>query len=277
MITQPEAIVVEPETHAIMFTPEIVVAGYERKQCCYLDKCTTVPLESKCDPICYEPCDSPCTGRCMVNPQCPHECDRIRKEQFKLRYRIWLAGKLNEIKQKYRDMATACLLRTRLAFVGEVQNYYQAAKSSLGNIPIVADGGGNLVNAELGVTPVQPTLKPLLPANQLQHQIMANQLQQQLPLQPQQIQQIPPQQQLQMQALQQQQLPIQHLHQQLPLEPLQTQLPLQPLQQQFTEDPTMQPLQPSLAMQQQQGDHAEYDDIPQNADEIEDEIPLAGK
>ena len=134
MVTQPEAIVVEPETHAIMFTPEIVVAGYERKQCCYLDKCTTVPLATKCEPICYEPCDAACTGRCLLNPQCPYECDRIRKQQFKLRYRMWLSGKLNEIKQKYRQMATACLLRTRLAFVGEVQNYYQAAKTALGDI-----------------------------------------------------------------------------------------------------------------------------------------------
>lgn len=137
MVTQPEAIVVEPESHAIMFTPEIVVAGYERKQCCYLDKCTTVPLETKCDPICYEPCDAACTGRCLVNPQCPHECDRVRKQQLKMRYRMWLAGKLNEIKQKYRELATACLLRTRLAFVGEVQNYYQAAKTVLGDVQVV--------------------------------------------------------------------------------------------------------------------------------------------
>lgn len=261
MITQPEAIVVEPETHAIMFTPEIVVAGYERKQCCYLDKCTTVPLESKCDPICYEPCDSVCTGRCMVNPQCPHECDRIRKEQFKLRYRIWLAGKLNEIKQKYRDMATACLLRTRLAFVGEVQNYYQAAKSTLGGIPIVADGGGNLVSAQTdGQSPV------LLQSNQMQPQHIANQYQHQPTMQP----------QFHMQGLQQQ-LPMQHLQQQIPLEPLQTQFPLQPLQQQFTADPTMQPLQPTLGALQYQGDHEADDDFSQHADEIEDEIPLYGK
>lgn len=137
MVTQPEAIAIEPETHAIMFTPEIFVAGIERKQCCYLDKCTNVPMDATCDPICYEPCDSVCTGRCFVNPQCPHECDRVRKQQFKLRYRIWLAGKLNEIKTKYRAMATACLLRTRLAFVGEVQNYYQAAKTALIDVQLV--------------------------------------------------------------------------------------------------------------------------------------------
>lgn len=136
MQTQPESIVVEPETHAIMFTPEIVVNGYERKQCCYLDKCTTVPLAQKCDPICYEPCDAVCTGRCQVNPQCPHECDRILREQYKLRYRMWLVQKLNDIKQKYRAMATACLLRTRLAFVGEVQNYYQAARGALSDVPL---------------------------------------------------------------------------------------------------------------------------------------------
>lgn len=151
MVTHPEAIVVEPETHAIIFTPEVVVAGYERKQCCYLDKCTTVPLSVRCDPICYEPCDTMCTGRCQVNPQCPHECDRLRNEQFKLRYRMWLAGKLNDIKKKYREMATACLLRTRLAFVGEVQNYYRAARVAIGEISVHNDYKGP-VN--------QPYIKP---------------------------------------------------------------------------------------------------------------------
>lgn len=154
MVTQPEAIVVEPDSHAIMFTPEIVVAGYERKQCCYLERCTTVPIDAVCEPICYEPCDAPCTGRCHPNPECPQECDRIRAEQFKLRYRMWLAGKLNDIKQKYREMATACLLRTRLAFVGEVQNYYQAAKLAIGDIqldslaapvPMVQDEGQTML------------------------------------------------------------------------------------------------------------------------------------
>lgn len=53
-----------------------------------------------------------------------------------MQYRMWLANKLNDIKRKYREMATACLLRTRLAFVGEVQNYYQAAKTALGDIPL---------------------------------------------------------------------------------------------------------------------------------------------
>lgn len=136
MQTQPEAVVVEPETHVIMFTPEIVVNGYERKQCCYMDQCSTVPINAKCEPVCYEPCDAVCTGRCNVNPQCPHECDRIKREQFKLRYRMWLAQKLNDIKKKYRAMATACLLRTRLAFVGEVQNYYQAARGALEDTPL---------------------------------------------------------------------------------------------------------------------------------------------
>lgn len=139
LATQPEGVVIDPENHAIHFTPEIVVVGYERKQCCYMDKCTTVALDAVCDPICYEPCDSVCTGRCFVNPECPHQCDVIRKEQLKLRYRIWLAQKLNEIKKKYRAMATACLLRTRLAFVGEVQNYYQAAKQTIGEIQLLRD------------------------------------------------------------------------------------------------------------------------------------------
>lgn len=35
-------------------------------------------------------------------------------------------------------MATACLLRTRLAFVGEVQNYYTQAKKALGDVPIAS-------------------------------------------------------------------------------------------------------------------------------------------
>ncbi len=134
MHTQPEALVVEPDTHAILFTPEIVVTGHTHKQCCYLDKCINVQMEAKCEPICYEPCDSACTGRCNVNPQCPYECDKIRQEQNKLRYRMWLVQKLNEIKQKYRAMATACLLRTRLAFVGEVQNYYKAAKGVINTV-----------------------------------------------------------------------------------------------------------------------------------------------
>lgn len=34
-------------------------------------------------------------------------------------------------------MATACLLRTRLAFVGEVQNYYQAAKTAIADVQLV--------------------------------------------------------------------------------------------------------------------------------------------
>jgi hypothetical protein len=159
MIAQPEAIVVEPDTHAIMFTPEIVVAGYERKQCCYLDKCTTVSLSTKCDPICYEPCDSPCTGHCLLNPQCPYECDRIRKEQFKLKYRMWLAGKLNDIKQKYREVATACLLRTRLAFVGEVQKYYEVAKQAIGEVSV---SGGEEVQLPYNVhQPIHVQQQPM--------------------------------------------------------------------------------------------------------------------
>lgn len=47
---------------------------------------------------------------------------------------MWLAGKLNDIKQKYRELATACLLRTRLAFVSEVQKYYQTAKLAIGQL-----------------------------------------------------------------------------------------------------------------------------------------------
>jgi hypothetical protein len=148
MEPQPETIVIEPESHAIMFTPEIVVSGIERKQCCYLDTCITVAMDEKCDPVCYEPCDSVCTGHCMVNPQCPHECDRIRKEQFKLRYRIWLAAKLNDIKRKYRELATACLLRTRLAFVGEVQNYYQAAKMAIGDLQLTVEDASNNDNMQ---------------------------------------------------------------------------------------------------------------------------------
>lgn len=148
MITQPEAIVVEPETHAIMFTPEIVVAGEERKQCCYLDKCQTVPLHAKCDPRCYEPCDAVCTGRCMVNPQCPNECNRIAKQQYMMKYRIWLAKKLNDIKTKYRQLATECLLRTRTAFAAEVQNYYHAARQTLGDAAITGPQLNTLIQDE---------------------------------------------------------------------------------------------------------------------------------
>lgn len=134
MLPQPEAIVVEPSSHAIMFTPEVVVTGIERKQCCYLDQCSTVPLDAECGMRCYEPCDAVCTGHCLVNPQCPHECDKVRLEQYKLRYQMWLAQKLNQIKLKYRAMATACLLKTRLAFDGEVQNYYQVARNALARL-----------------------------------------------------------------------------------------------------------------------------------------------
>jgi predicted methyltransferase len=52
---------------------------------------------------------------------------------------MWLANKLNQIKQKYRSMATACLLRTRLAFVGEVQHFYDAAKATIGDVQILND------------------------------------------------------------------------------------------------------------------------------------------
>lgn len=139
-INQPEAIVVEPQSHAIMFTPEILDAGYERKQCCYMDSCSYVPMNEPCEPRCYEPCDSVCTGHCFENPQCPGECERVRMEQYKLQYRIWLSQKLNAIKQKYRAMATACLLRTRLAYVGEVQNYYQMARAAMGGMAPVTQG-----------------------------------------------------------------------------------------------------------------------------------------
>ncbi|KAG5670250.1 hypothetical protein PVAND_000527 [Polypedilum vanderplanki] len=134
-ISQPETIAVEPKSHAIMFTPEVIVMGYERKQCCYMDQCSFVPISASCEPRCYEPCDSVCTGRCLVNPQCPNDCEKVRLEQYKLQYRIWLSQKLNEIKKKYRAMATACLLKTRLSFVGEVQNYYQMARHAIENIP----------------------------------------------------------------------------------------------------------------------------------------------
>ena len=144
--TQPESVVVDPDTHAILFTPEIVVNGVERKQCCYLDQCLTVPFSQKCEPVCYEPCDSVCTDRCQKNPQCPDACDDIRKEQFKLRYRIWLANKLNEVKQKYKAVATACLLRTRLSFVTEIQKFYNDASSIIGNVQLLADESADNAN-----------------------------------------------------------------------------------------------------------------------------------
>lgn len=45
-------------------------------------------------------------------------------------------------------MATACLLRTRLAFVGEVQNYYQAAKETFGGLHVLQENGEGLVNQD---------------------------------------------------------------------------------------------------------------------------------
>ena len=129
MYTQAESLVVDPDTHAIAFKPEILVNGLE-KECCYMDKCSMVPLQHVCPSVCYEPCDSACTDKCSVNPQCPNECDRIRKEQFKLRYRIWLMNKLNEIKQKYRNYAAMCLLKTRAGFVNELNQFYTNVHAS---------------------------------------------------------------------------------------------------------------------------------------------------
>lgn len=143
MYTQAEALVVDPQTHAIAFKPEIVVNGLQ-KECCYLDKCSMVPLQQECPSVCYEPCDSACTDKCMVNPECPNECDRIRKEQFKLRYRIWLMNKLNEIKQKYRNYAALCLLKTRAGLVDELKTFYTNVHASIAPIaPLLADDSAN--------------------------------------------------------------------------------------------------------------------------------------
>ena len=130
---EPEIIVIEPNSHAIFFKPEVVVAGQERKQCCYMDQCETVPLHAKCESRCYEPCDAVCTGRCRLNPQCPNQCEVVKQKLLKMQYKMWLANKLNEIKKKYRAMATACLLKTRLAFVGEVQRLHAETAKVLGD------------------------------------------------------------------------------------------------------------------------------------------------
>jgi hypothetical protein len=62
---------------------------------------------------------------------------------------MWLAGKLNEIKQKYRGLATACLLRTRVAFVSEFQKYYSAAKLAIEQLA-----------GDLNAIPIQPVNLP---------------------------------------------------------------------------------------------------------------------
>lgn len=126
----PQASIMEPEP-SIM---EMILANRRRKPCCHMDRCTMIDVDEECEPVCFEPCDAACTGQCHVNPECPNACEMIRTEQMKLKYRMWLAGKLNAIKLKYRAMATACLLRTRQEFVGEVQNYFEAAKLALGQI-----------------------------------------------------------------------------------------------------------------------------------------------
>lgn len=133
---QPVTAVREPEPNLL----ELLLGNRRRKPCCQMDRCTMIDINEECEPICFEPCDAVCTGQCQVNPECPNACEMIRMEQMKLRYRMWLAGKLNAIKLKYRAMATACLLRTRQEFVGEVQNYFEAAKLALGQLT-GEDGG----------------------------------------------------------------------------------------------------------------------------------------
>jgi len=149
--SEPERIVVEPATHEIILSPEILVIGTRQKECCYLDECFMVPLQQSCDPVCYEPCNAVCTGRCRVNPECPHECDKKTREEYQLRYRIWLATKLNAIKQRYRAAAAQCLLKTRLSFVSEVRGFVTEAKLALGNLeviggPVPSSGGALAMN-----------------------------------------------------------------------------------------------------------------------------------
>lgn len=130
---EPEIIVIEPQSHAIFFRPEVMVVGQERKQCCYMDQCETVPLHTTCESRCYEPCDAVCTGRCRLNPQCPNQCEIVKLDLYKVQYKMWLATRLNEIKRKYRAMATACLLKTRLAFVEEVHGVQAQTPTFLGD------------------------------------------------------------------------------------------------------------------------------------------------
>lgn len=157
VFTQPESLMVEPNNHMIIFNPEIVVVGSQRKQCCYLDQCEIVAIDDACETRCYEPCDMACTGRCFINPQCPNRCEAVRQEQFRIKYKIWLVQKLNEIKKKYRAMATACLLKTRLAFVNEVQNLSSSAKEAL------AAGGKVNSNIQDEVEQINPDEYPAIP------------------------------------------------------------------------------------------------------------------
>jgi hypothetical protein len=69
---------------------------------------------------------------------------------------MWLATKLNEIKLRYRELATACLLRTRVAFVGEVQKYYETAKLAIGQIT----GEADVLPAQVNVLPAQANVLP---------------------------------------------------------------------------------------------------------------------
>lgn len=90
---------------------------------------------------------------------------------------MWLAGKLNEIKQKYREMATACLLRTRLAFVGEVQNYYQAAKNVLGDVQVAPNQAalpmGNMIQNQVHDEDEEDNMAQHQQADETEHELMA--------------------------------------------------------------------------------------------------------
>lgn len=137
-VTEPEAVSIDPHTHSIIFKPEIISMGKVQKQCCYLDQCEVVPYDFRCDTRCYEPCDQICTGRCFVNPQCPNKCIEIRIQLFKIKYQIWLANKLNEIKLKYRAMAEACMLKTKMAYEAEMESMKGVSSQvMIGNVQVI--------------------------------------------------------------------------------------------------------------------------------------------
>jgi hypothetical protein len=123
------SVTIDEETHVVIYQPEIIVINSQVKRCCYLDRCDEVPITYDCESVCYEPCDADCSGRCSINPQCPNECARIKRGELKIRYKIWLIQKLNEIKLKYRQLVEACILKTKLAMESELKTIYQQAST----------------------------------------------------------------------------------------------------------------------------------------------------
>lgn len=128
----PEKIVDEPEVADLIIHKKVTIKE-KFKNCCHHNKCKIIPIELKCEPVCYEPCNLECTGRCAVNPECPNQCKEVAYEKMRIKYQIWLAQKLKEIQLKYRRQAEACLLKTRMTYEGEIKRYVEQAEMIIGN------------------------------------------------------------------------------------------------------------------------------------------------